>query len=286
MIIEHKDHQGVLRNFQNCFDSCSGDVIFSCDQDDVWENNKIERYIPFFQEGCVFVYADAIIIDEEGKKIQESFWTCYGQDLTRLTVKQFQMMELGSNCIAGCGMAFTKALWQKAKPIPWHVLHDHWIALCAPAFGKMAFIKEPMMRYRRHGANVSSFDGDRQVLVESETEITKKKHRLIPAMYYSTMPDQWFGNPHYYWVNILFDKQMGAFLEKDYAKLVKRSIEFREILLTCLPKVRVRSVMRLSIQFLKGNYRLFRGNFKWFLRDIAFLCVNQHTTFEHDWNAW
>ena len=37
--------EGVCRNFENAILNCSGDVIFLCDQDDVWLPNKVERVI-------------------------------------------------------------------------------------------------------------------------------------------------------------------------------------------------------------------------------------------------
>ncbi len=33
--------KGVVRNFENALKACSGDVIFLCDQDDVWLPDKV-----------------------------------------------------------------------------------------------------------------------------------------------------------------------------------------------------------------------------------------------------
>ena len=33
------------------------------------------------------------------------------------------------------------------------VMHDWWLALCASAFGRIAFLREPLIRYRQHGEN-------------------------------------------------------------------------------------------------------------------------------------
>jgi len=36
---------------------------------------------------------------------------------------------------------------------PEGLLHDWWIALCAAALGKIAYIDEPLVKYRQHGNN-------------------------------------------------------------------------------------------------------------------------------------
>ena len=40
-------------------------------------------------------------------------------------------------------------------PFPTCTGHDKWIALCASACGPCAYINEPLVRYRRHGNNVT-----------------------------------------------------------------------------------------------------------------------------------
>jgi glycosyltransferase involved in cell wall biosynthesis len=44
-ICTHETNIGVTRNFMECISKCSGDIIFTCDQDDVWKKNKVEKMI-------------------------------------------------------------------------------------------------------------------------------------------------------------------------------------------------------------------------------------------------
>lgn len=51
-------------------------------------------------------------------------------------------------------MMINQALAEKVKTIPDKaIMHDWWIAMVASAFGKIAYINEPLMLYRQHGAN-------------------------------------------------------------------------------------------------------------------------------------
>ena len=57
--------EGVCRNFENAILNCSGDVIFLCDQDDVWLPNKVERVMKAIENGADVVLHDAMMTDGE-----------------------------------------------------------------------------------------------------------------------------------------------------------------------------------------------------------------------------
>jgi len=51
-------------------------------------------------------------------------------------------------------MACNKALLKIGCPLPENiVMHDWWFALCAAACGKIGYILEPTIQYRKHGNN-------------------------------------------------------------------------------------------------------------------------------------
>ena len=57
-------------------------------------------------------------------------------------------------------MAFTKKIATKAIPFPpGAASHDWWIGLIAETFGSVSYISSPLMKYRRHGDNLSSTTG-------------------------------------------------------------------------------------------------------------------------------
>ena len=70
--------EGVCRNFENAILNCSGDVIFLCDQDDVWLPNKVERVMKAIENGADVVLHDAMMTDGELNVTDESFFSLNG----------------------------------------------------------------------------------------------------------------------------------------------------------------------------------------------------------------
>ena len=58
---------GPKKNFQRAIARCQGDVIFLCDQDDVWEPNKLARIEETLLAApeAGFVFTDAEVVDED-----------------------------------------------------------------------------------------------------------------------------------------------------------------------------------------------------------------------------
>ena len=45
IIYKNEQNKGFRMNFYNAIKKCNGDYIFLCDQDDIWNNNKVELMI-------------------------------------------------------------------------------------------------------------------------------------------------------------------------------------------------------------------------------------------------
>ena len=100
------------------------------------------------------VYSDLLLVDQNENVLNKSFWNEVGQqekyqhNLQTLLFGQF---------VNGCTTMFNPALRQMFKNIPYRVRfhHDDWLAVAAFAFGKVASIKEPLVKYRKHDNNVT-----------------------------------------------------------------------------------------------------------------------------------
>ena len=96
--------EGVCRNFENAILNCSGDVIFLCDQDDVWLPNKVERVMKAIENGADVVLHDAMMTDGELNVTDESFFSLNGSK--RGFVRNFL-----KNSYMGCCMAFRACVY-------------------------------------------------------------------------------------------------------------------------------------------------------------------------------
>ncbi len=145
--------QGVKQNFGNALGLTRGRHIFLADQDDIWEKGKLRRVLDAFGEtGASVVVHDAVVFEGEdpGQVLFDSFFEFRGAGpgVVRNIVK---------NSYIGCCMAFRRELLDYALPIPGGIeMHDQWIGVLGDyAFGKSCFLREPLLRYRRHGDNAS-----------------------------------------------------------------------------------------------------------------------------------
>lgn len=142
--------KGVVRNFENALKACSGDVIFLCDQDDVWMPDKVETVMKEFENGAELVLHDALITDAALETINPSCFSVHGANLSFTK-------NLVKNTFVGCCMAFTKELLAETMPFPDGIaMHDWWIALVALKKNRKAvLVEKPLIKWRRHGENVT-----------------------------------------------------------------------------------------------------------------------------------
>jgi glycosyltransferase involved in cell wall biosynthesis len=145
-------NMGVLAAFERALRSSSGSIVFLSDQDDVWFLQKVDAVMSVFcnNPDVTLVVTDASVIDEKGTKVSDSFYSIRG-NFTGGVVH-----NLIKNKYLGCTMAFRRRMLDYFLPIPADVpMHDMWFGLLNKLYGKVYFINEPLMAYRRHDRNAS-----------------------------------------------------------------------------------------------------------------------------------
>jgi glycosyltransferase involved in cell wall biosynthesis len=145
-----EENMGVIESFNRLLSFSSAPYIAFSDQDDLFKSDKIlkmvEKMQPFKPQ---LVHHDLRVVDQSLKEIHPSFWKkihlkTYA-DLSRLLVQ---------NVVTGCACLFNRPLLELATPLPKEcMMHDHWMALVAAAFGQITAIDEPLTLYRQHGNN-------------------------------------------------------------------------------------------------------------------------------------
>ncbi len=140
--------------------SDAGYVLFS-DQDDVWAPNKVEELLLAARQ-CeeelgddvpVLAFCDAEVVDSTLSPVAPSFLRLEHFDPS---ATQFRRLLVG-NMAPGCTMLINRALIDalgEVEDVQGIVMHDWWIMLVAAALGKIAFVDQPLVKYRQHGANV------------------------------------------------------------------------------------------------------------------------------------
>jgi len=145
-------NEGVIKTFERSINYAIGDIIYLCDQDDVWHANKVEMFECVFEKNpdVMLVLSDARVIDDNGKVIAESFYKKRGAFVSGV------LPNIIKNKYLGCTMAFRKFLVDKVLPFPGNIpMHDIWIGIICAIYGKDYFINTSLIDYRRHQNNAS-----------------------------------------------------------------------------------------------------------------------------------
>jgi glycosyltransferase involved in cell wall biosynthesis len=145
-----------VKNFEKAISLCTGEIIFLSDQDDVWEETKVETFIHYFNQypHINAICSNGTFINNDGNFIDQlSIWAV-PQLLKnqKIEVDYFNIIAFIENIATGAGMAFRGSIKKSILPIPikegFH--HDEWIALITSYRKSFMMIDEKLFRYRIH----------------------------------------------------------------------------------------------------------------------------------------
>jgi len=157
-IYENEQNLGFIKNFERAISLCSGEFIALSDQDDIWKPQKLEYFYTHINNN-ILIYSDAILIDENEKKLNKMLISPKKNMISGNNNRAF----IFSNCVSGNTLMFKKELTQHILPIPKEInYHDVWIAFVATTYGTITYSDEAMVYYRQHSNQI--------------TKDTKEKH--------------------------------------------------------------------------------------------------------------
>lgn len=137
-IISNESEHGPNGNFIQAFQKSIGDLIFPCDQDDVWKKNKIETMVSYFSdENIDIVAAQDEITDEHKNIVATSHW---GFSLNHTMWK---------NNLAGHACAFRRHIlniYEFNKILSF----DYMLCLYGSITNKSVSISDTLVLWRRH----------------------------------------------------------------------------------------------------------------------------------------
>lgn len=149
-IIDGPNKHSPIWNFERALSKASGDYIYLADQDDEWLPDKIKVAQQYLQNYDCIV-SDNVCINGDGTIISSSF---YKLNKTK-SGKYYNLLI--KNGYLGCCMAFKRKVLEASLPFPSNIpMHDIWIGNVAAFKYNVKFIPEKLIRFCRHGDNVST----------------------------------------------------------------------------------------------------------------------------------
>lgn len=153
---QNKENLGWEKNFVQGLNKASGDVIFPCDQDDIWHTNKIEMMTKAFENNSdiwLLVSGYHAFSEYGGKMAVQQPVRTEDRNLVSRVVfdeKYYQILR------PGCTMAFRKEMlplfmenWKPGTP------HDAVLWTIASLLRKLYLYNDTFIEYRRHDNNAS-----------------------------------------------------------------------------------------------------------------------------------
>ncbi|RYM05480.1 glycosyltransferase [Sporolactobacillus sp. THM7-7] len=183
IIIDNKTNQGSNKTFENLTKIASSKYIAYCDQDDVWEKDKISTLVKCFNnEQVVAAYSDLRVIDKNDKILSQSF-KHYMKRLKHRSGFKLYRYFLRTNSVTGCAMLIRTDIAKQSLPFPNSKIyvHDHWLALYASCIGKISYVERPLINYRIHSENQIGekvFDGINNKSDYNKIRLCREKNKI------------------------------------------------------------------------------------------------------------
>ena len=184
-VYQNAQNLGYVQNFAHIIDICDGEIVFLCDQDDVWWPDKVKIIVDTFnqhpQAGLVFT--NGVVTDST---LQPTYHYVYEYDYLDARQATRHFWDGRYSRPLGCSLAFRGELKPLLLPIPpnsyWG--HDHWIAHVIAGIMSVIYLPQPLFFYRRNAGS----SGNNPYIDKRIIPVLKKiRSNLMLEEYYKTM---------------------------------------------------------------------------------------------------
>lgn len=170
---------GYCGNFENAIKHCAGDYIFLADQDDIWEYNKVERFLALLQKypSAKCIFSDGVLIDKDDCKLagRMNHTVFTERAMEKLDRERWLERAVSQPLSNGMAMCISKELLETAFPFPiMRGFHDHWLIFCAVCLDSCYYINEKLVKYRLHGENTAGNATYKGVLIKRISKTVRK----------------------------------------------------------------------------------------------------------------
>src|SRR5579859_1282764 len=148
-IYQNEVNLGHIKTFERGMSLCTSDFISLCDQDDVWDLNKVSLMMEAWDKDSPIIYCDSMFIDDEGNSLERKI-----SGIKNLKTYSSTLPFIIGNCVSGHAAMFRKRLVLDAMPFPPTIIHDWWLAFVASTRGTIQYLDLPLVKYRQHTGNV------------------------------------------------------------------------------------------------------------------------------------
>ncbi len=141
---------GYNKNFLQGFAYATGDVIAICDQDDIWDKDKIRMMMDAWNPKFPVIYCDSKMFTEEiplHAVKNKRYRRFEGTDVRKIAI---------FNTVSGHAILFKKSFLPLIKQnLPEGIFYDWWMAMVAACNGGLQYVDEILVYQRQHEQNAT-----------------------------------------------------------------------------------------------------------------------------------
>lgn len=259
-IYNNPENLGSTKSFERAIGLSHGEIIFLCDQDDVWEENKIEKITNIFKThpeiGLVFSNAD--LVDSDLNPLKNDLWNTLeigSKERKILSSSRNYKLLFRKTFLTGATVAFHSSFKDTVLPIPREWVHDSWIALVISAYANFYAVPDLLVKYRQHpnqqigaGKKNSIFKKYLYLKEFKKKQLEEEPHRFLSLKEKIAINGRKSKEGYQYYLN-----------KKIEHLFARQSISEATILIRLLLGIR---------ELAKGNYFYFSNGWNSFLRDL------------------
>ena len=176
--IRNEKNLGYRKNFENVIRHTRGEIVFLCDQDDVWLPEKTEVMMSVMEEdpSCLLAFSDAFLTDGNLNIKDGSLWdaVCYNENKGRFD--NWMDLFFSGYYVTGAACCFRRELFEMCAPFSEIWVHDGWLAIHAALYGSLKDVPEKLVYYRQHEKNQIGASAN-----QSLTDKVSAKLRVLKA---------------------------------------------------------------------------------------------------------
>lgn len=243
---------GYCLNFYGAIEKSKGDLIFLCDQDDVWSKDKVEVMCDYMT-----MHTDTYVLSSRYQLIDGKDAPINDLELPYYSLSDDGSTEdisfdslIGCSWIRGFSICFRSKIKEYLVPIDVKSIlaHDWYICSLGAILGKATILNRVLCSYRFHGDNVSLSDMNRKEFLGSRE---KRVSGLIESI-----------NAHSY-IATLCEKEKHTILQ--FVKFEKKRLKFLDT-----KNLFVWLSLFFSLANYKRYYKSIKGAFRVWLGDLFY----------------
>ena len=178
LLFQNMKNLGYKLNFKKALSKCKGDYIFLCDQDDIWDVDKVKDMISVLKEHPAIISLASSFreIDQNDRPVEVKLIP--GRSNNNLLLKPVEKNALIEmtldefvfhNYFQGCSMVIKKELRNKFEEKFIDTLPHDWVLnIIASAEKGMYFYNKPLFSYRIHDKNTIGLPDNQKPTVKQK----------------------------------------------------------------------------------------------------------------------